>query len=151
MYQQLNEFQREGVRLGIERRGRILYGNGNGLGIAKQALALASAYRREWPVLLTCPGVLCDTWNKLVQTFFDLEPSEICMLDDEPAVLFQRKNEVSHHKRKRKSSRVLSQPPTPTISSNSRTRFKNPYKKTIIRERKQYEQSLTINVKSNQS
>ncbi|KAI8366541.1 hypothetical protein BD560DRAFT_151396 [Blakeslea trispora] len=130
MYQQLNEFQREGVRLGIERRGRILYGNENGLGIAKQALALASAYRREWPVLLTCPSILCDTWREVVQIFFDLQPSEICMLDDEPGVLFQRNKKTNLKSKKRKISRKSS-PPTPTVSSKSRTRFRKPYKKAM--------------------
>ncbi|KAI8367870.1 hypothetical protein EDC96DRAFT_148541 [Choanephora cucurbitarum] len=132
VYQQLNGFQREGVRLGIERRGRILYGNENGIGIGEQALALVSVYRQEWPVLLTCPAVLCDTWYKLVQTFFGLHPSEICLLDDEAGVLFTRKSKkVNANKRRRKIRKVLSQPPTPTLSSDRSTSFRKSYKKRM--------------------
>ena len=42
-------FQREGVRFGLARGGRVLIGDQMGLGKTVQALALMACYRDEWP------------------------------------------------------------------------------------------------------
>ncbi|KAI9487822.1 MAG: hypothetical protein EXX96DRAFT_554773 [Benjaminiella poitrasii] len=118
MRNRLKPFQREAVRLGIERKGRILLGNENGIGLAEQALALASVYRDEWPILLMCPSVLCETWKETVRSFFDLEDEEICVLDNATGGLFK---ETSILLKKRKKGNGTMKP----TASNKRTKLKS--------------------------
>ncbi|KAI8641841.1 hypothetical protein BD408DRAFT_417490 [Parasitella parasitica] len=99
MRARLNRFQQEGVRLGIERRGRIFMGNENGIGMKEQALALANVYKDEGPVLLTCPGILCSTWKEKIQNFLDLEDEEVCILDSNLKELFKKNPVVMKRKR----------------------------------------------------
>ncbi|CEP19505.1 hypothetical protein [Parasitella parasitica] len=99
MRPRLNRFQQEGVRLGIERKGRIFMGNENGIGMKEQALALADVYKNEGPVLLTCPGILCSTWKEEIQNFLDLEDEEVCILDNVMSGLF-RENHVTTKRKK---------------------------------------------------
>ncbi|KAI7901754.1 uncharacterized protein BX663DRAFT_513946 [Cokeromyces recurvatus] len=98
----LKPFQQEAVRLGIEKKGRILLGNENGIGLIEQALALANVYKDEWPVLLMCPAILCETWKETVQNFFDLEEDEICILDNVVGGLF-KETSISLKKRKKEN------------------------------------------------
>lgn len=82
MYSKLSSrVQREAVKVGIERKGRIVLGNEYGIGLNEEGLALCKVYEQEWPVLVTCPGVLCQTWKEEVQQFFGLDKSEVCILD----------------------------------------------------------------------
>ena len=60
--EQLMPFQREGVCFGLRRGGRCLIGDEMGLGKTVQALALASAYRDEWPGLIISPSSLREQW-----------------------------------------------------------------------------------------
>lgn len=60
--EQLMPFQREGVCFGLRRGGRCLIGDEMGLGKTVQALALASAYRDEWPGLIVSPSSLREQW-----------------------------------------------------------------------------------------
>ncbi|GAN09658.1 hypothetical protein MAM1_0281c09189 [Mucor ambiguus] len=99
MRSQLNSFQQEAVRLGIERRGRILMGNEHGVGMREQALALANVYKNEGPVLLACPGILCSTWKEEIQNFLDLEDDEVCILDNVLNGLFRENPVVMKRKR----------------------------------------------------
>ncbi|KAF1803161.1 hypothetical protein FB192DRAFT_1074533 [Mucor lusitanicus] len=99
MRSRLNTFQQEAVRLGVERRGRILMGNEHGIGMKEQALALANVYESEGPVLLTCPGILCSTWKEEIQNFLDLEDEEVCILDNVLNGLFRENPVVTKRKR----------------------------------------------------
>lgn len=60
--EQLMPFQREGVRFALRHGGRALIGDEMGLGKTVQALAVASAYRDEWPALIICPASLREQW-----------------------------------------------------------------------------------------
>ncbi|EKX45486.1 hypothetical protein GUITHDRAFT_42086, partial [Guillardia theta CCMP2712] len=55
-------FQRDGVRFALKRKGRVLIGDEMGLGKTLQALAVAAAYKREWPLLIICPSSLRLNW-----------------------------------------------------------------------------------------
>ncbi|RCH78903.1 hypothetical protein CU098_004134 [Rhizopus stolonifer] len=138
MHRQINQFQRDAVRKGIERHGRILYGNENGLGTSKQTLALASVYQDEWPVLLACPSVLCDTWKEHVQEFFGLDDGQVCVLDYASRGLFKTKSAV-HSNKRRKVVRVKSEPVSETISSFRSTPSPS---KPNARFRKSYKQKM---------
>ena len=60
--QQLMAFQREGVQFGLRHGGRVLIGDEMGLGKTVQAIALAAAYRDEWPGLIVAPSSLREQW-----------------------------------------------------------------------------------------
>jgi len=60
--EQLMEFQREGVKFGLLHGGRVLIGDEMGLGKTVQAIALAAAYRDEWPGLIIAPSSLREQW-----------------------------------------------------------------------------------------
>ena len=59
-------FQREGVVFGLQRKGRIYLADDMGLGKTIQALAIASAYRQEWPLLIVCPSSVRFSWRSSV-------------------------------------------------------------------------------------
>lgn len=71
----LYQFQREGVLYGISRGGRFLLGDDMGLGKTRQALAVASYYRNEWPLLIVATAATRDMWSDQV---FELLPSVNC-------------------------------------------------------------------------
>jgi SWI/SNF-related matrix-associated actin-dependent regulator 1 of chromatin subfamily A len=62
----LMEFQREGVLFGLARDGRVLIGDEMGLGKTIQAIAIASAYMAEWPLLVVCPSSMRSVWAQEV-------------------------------------------------------------------------------------
>ena len=51
-------FQKEGIRFGISRYGRVLFGDEMGVGKTIQALCLAYVYYEEWPLVLIVPSSL---------------------------------------------------------------------------------------------
>eukprot|EP00741_Cyanophora_paradoxa_P021760 tig00000241_g21003.t1 len=63
----LKPFQREGVRFGIKKGGRILLADEMGLGKTIQAIAIASQFFDEWPLLIIVPAALRFTWLEAVQ------------------------------------------------------------------------------------
>ncbi|CAN0028311.1 unnamed protein product, partial [Hapterophycus canaliculatus] len=48
----------------IKKKGRLLLGDEMGLGKTLQALAVACAYREDWPVLVVAPSSLKANWKK---------------------------------------------------------------------------------------
>lgn len=59
-------YQREAVRFGILRGGRLLCGDEMGLGKTLTALAVTFQYREEWPVLVICPPTLRHQWRSQI-------------------------------------------------------------------------------------
>ncbi|KAG6450653.1 hypothetical protein O3G_MSEX006680 [Manduca sexta] len=69
-------FQADGVRFAIARRGRCMIADDMGLGKTYQALAIASYYRHNWPLLIVTTSSMRETWqNKIVE----LLPSVLLM------------------------------------------------------------------------
>ena len=60
-------FQVEGVRFALHRGGRALIADEMGVGKTLQALAIAAAYRPEWPALVICPASLRLVWVEEVE------------------------------------------------------------------------------------
>ena len=56
-------FQVDGVWFAISRGGRVLLGDEMGLGKTVQAIAVASAFREDWPLLVVCPSSLRLNWK----------------------------------------------------------------------------------------
>ncbi|KPI99813.1 SWI/SNF-related matrix-associated actin-dependent regulator of chromatin subfamily A-like protein 1 [Papilio xuthus] len=68
----LMPFQEDGVRFGIAHRGRCMIADDMGLGKTFQALAIASYYRHNWPLLIVTTSSMRDTWQNKV---YELLPS----------------------------------------------------------------------------
>ena len=62
LWSALYPFQREGVLFGLRVAGKVLVGDEMGLGKTLQGLALASAYRRQWPCMILAPASMCLQW-----------------------------------------------------------------------------------------
>eukprot|EP00020_Sapocribrum_chincoteaguense_P001106 CAMPEP_0170737938 /NCGR_PEP_ID=MMETSP0437-20130122/4389_1 /TAXON_ID=0 /ORGANISM="Sexangularia sp." /LENGTH=977 /DNA_ID=CAMNT_0011076349 /DNA_START=12 /DNA_END=2945 /DNA_ORIENTATION=+ len=60
----LYPFQREGVEFAVSLRGRVLIGDEMGLGKTLQAVAVASAFPQDWPVVVVCPATLRINWAR---------------------------------------------------------------------------------------
>jgi SWI/SNF-related matrix-associated actin-dependent regulator 1 of chromatin subfamily A len=75
--QNLMEFQREGVFFGLARKGRVLIGDEMGLGKTIQAIAIASAYMSDWPLLVVCPSSMRNVWaQEIVRWLPDIVSAE---------------------------------------------------------------------------
>lgn len=78
LWEALFPFQREGVIYGLQRNGRCLIGDEMGLGKTLQGLAIACAYRAEWPLLVVCPSSVRYVWAEEVLKWMpDVPPHEI--------------------------------------------------------------------------
>ena len=62
----LMPFQRDAVIYALQRQGRVFLADDMGLGKTIQALAIASAYRQDWPLLIVCPSSVRFTWRAAV-------------------------------------------------------------------------------------
>ncbi|KAH7827436.1 uncharacterized protein MONOS_6718 [Monocercomonoides exilis] len=60
-------FQEEGVLFLLRREGRGMIGDEMGLGKTLQALAVASVYHNEWPLLVICPSTLRFQWSEAIE------------------------------------------------------------------------------------
>ena len=73
----LMAFQRDGVRFVLRNGGRALLGDEMGLGKTVQALAVLSAYKDEWPVLIVCPSSLRESWCNSIQEWLGVSENKI--------------------------------------------------------------------------
>ncbi|KAM0680707.1 SWI/SNF- matrix-associated actin-dependent regulator of chromatin subfamily A-like protein 1 [Glugoides intestinalis] len=73
IYDNLMDFQREAVHFAINRSGRVLLADDMGLGKTIQALAIASYYQLEYPLLILAPASLCSNWQEAVKQFLGEE------------------------------------------------------------------------------
>ncbi|KAK9698752.1 hypothetical protein RND81_08G128400 [Saponaria officinalis] len=55
-------FQLEGLKFGLQRGGRCLIADEMGLGKTLQAIAIASCFFDEGPILVVCPVILRYSW-----------------------------------------------------------------------------------------
>jgi len=62
----LMPFQREGIKYGISRGGRVLVADDMGLGKTIQALGLASYYGESWPFLVVAPSSMRFAWEEAI-------------------------------------------------------------------------------------
>ena len=71
---QLMEYQRQGIKFGIRKGGRILLADDMGLGKTVQALGIAWEYRDHFPMLIVCPSSLRNVWEDQIQRWLGLDP-----------------------------------------------------------------------------
>lgn len=67
-------FQEEGVRFGISRHGRCMIADDMGLGKTFQALAIASFYRHNWPLLIVTTSSMRETWQNKIHELLPSVP-----------------------------------------------------------------------------
>ncbi|TRY72759.1 hypothetical protein TCAL_00987 [Tigriopus californicus] len=74
--QGLMPFQKAGVAFALRRQGRVYIADDMGLGKTVQALAVASAYRSEWPLLIVCPSSVRFSWRDALLRWIPSVPEE---------------------------------------------------------------------------
>lgn len=70
----LMPFQEEGVQFGIDKNGRCLIGDDMGLGKTFQALAIASYYKNDWPLLIATTASMKNTWEETILKYLPSVP-----------------------------------------------------------------------------
>ncbi|KAM3957943.1 SWI/SNF-related matrix-associated actin-dependent regulator of chromatin subfamily A-like protein 1 [Aphomia sociella] len=70
----LMPFQEQGVRFAISRRGRCMIADDMGLGKTFQALAVASYYRNDWPLLIVTTSSMRETWQSKIHELLPSVP-----------------------------------------------------------------------------
>ncbi|KAK0416854.1 hypothetical protein QR680_012719 [Steinernema hermaphroditum] len=82
LYEKLFPYQREGLKFGIEKNGRVMIADEMGLGKSIQALAVAKYYQNEWPLLIVCPSSVKFSWKDQIAKFMpSLSPDDVCVID----------------------------------------------------------------------
>jgi len=66
LLENLMPFQKEGIKYGVSREGRVLIADDMGLGKTVQALGLVSYYKESWPVLIVCQSTLKFSWQQSI-------------------------------------------------------------------------------------
>ncbi|RCV13837.1 hypothetical protein SETIT_2G378100v2 [Setaria italica] len=83
-------FQLEGVRFGLQRRGRCLIADEMGLGKTLQAIAIACCFKDEGSILIVCPAVLRYTWAE------ELERWDPSFMPKDIHLVFGRQDSLEH-------------------------------------------------------
>ncbi|KAL0027354.1 hypothetical protein WJX79_003195 [Trebouxia sp. C0005] len=80
--QALMPFQRAGVQFALRREGRTLLADEMGVGKTVQAIAIASCYREEWPLLIIVPASMRLVWAEELEKWLPhLRPSSIHVIE----------------------------------------------------------------------
>eukprot|EP00759_Apiculatamorpha_spiralis_P016034 PhF_6_TR2243/c0_g1_i4/m.3822/K14440/SMARCAL1, HARP; SWI/SNF-related matrix-associated actin-dependent regulator of chromatin subfamily A-like protein 1 len=83
LFSQLKPFQRKGLEFAVNRNGRVFLGDEMGLGKTIQAIAIASYYYRDWPLLVVCMSSLKHTWKSEFQKWLPaLNPEKIHLVQN---------------------------------------------------------------------
>lgn len=78
----LHPFQERGVRFGLERNGRCLIADEMGVGKTIQALAIASCYLSDGPMLVICPASMRLTWAREAERWLpELRPANLVVVN----------------------------------------------------------------------
>lgn len=82
----LLSFQIESICFAIRQEGRLLLADDMGLGKTVQGLAIASYYRKEWPVFIVCPSSVKFMWKENTKRWISHSIREVCDLDKDDEV-----------------------------------------------------------------
>ncbi|KAM4559859.1 DNA annealing helicase and endonuclease ZRANB3 [Odontesthes bonariensis] len=83
LLQRLMSFQKEGVEFALSQNGRCMIADEMGLGKTVQAIAVAYAYRREWPLLVVVPSSLKYPWIEELERWIpELQPGDINLVEN---------------------------------------------------------------------
>ncbi|KAM9328681.1 DNA annealing helicase and endonuclease ZRANB3 [Pholidichthys leucotaenia] len=83
LLQRLMPFQREGVEFALSKDGRCMIADEMGLGKTVQAIAVAYAFRQEWPLLVVVPSSLKYPWIEELERWIpELQPGDINLVEN---------------------------------------------------------------------
>lgn len=82
----LLSFQVESICFAIRQEGRLLLADDMGLGKTVQGLAIASYYRKEWPVFIVCPSSVKFMWKENTKRWISHSIRQVCDLDEDDEV-----------------------------------------------------------------
>ncbi|KAI5171257.1 SWI/SNF-related matrix-associated actin-dependent regulator of chromatin subfamily A-like protein 1 [Pancytospora epiphaga] len=82
IYDRLMKFQKEAVIFGLNRNGRVLLADDMGLGKTIQALAIATYYMVEFPMLIVAPASLLNNWKSSIADFMQTDSTIIGRRED---------------------------------------------------------------------
>ncbi|XP_072226584.1 DNA annealing helicase and endonuclease ZRANB3 [Leuresthes tenuis] len=83
LLQRLMSFQKEGVEFALSQNGRCMIADEMGLGKTVQAIAVAYAYRQEWPLLVVVPSSLKYPWIEELERWIpELQPGDINLVEN---------------------------------------------------------------------
>ncbi|XP_038573680.1 DNA annealing helicase and endonuclease ZRANB3 [Micropterus salmoides] len=83
LLQRLMPFQREGVEFALSKNGRCMIADEMGLGKTVQAIAVAYAFRQEWPLLVVVPSSLKYPWIEELERWIpELQPGDINLVEN---------------------------------------------------------------------
>ncbi|KAI4799347.1 hypothetical protein KUCAC02_016979, partial [Chaenocephalus aceratus] len=83
LLQRLMPFQLEGVEFALSKNGRCMIADEMGLGKTVQAIAVACAYRKEWPLLVVVPSSLKYPWIEELERWIpELQPGDINLVEN---------------------------------------------------------------------
>ncbi|TNN42760.1 DNA annealing helicase and endonuclease ZRANB3 [Liparis tanakae] len=83
LLQRLMPFQREGVEFALSKNGRCMIADEMGLGKTVQAIAVAYAFRKEWPLLVVVPSSLKYPWIEELERWIpELQPGDINLVEN---------------------------------------------------------------------
>lgn len=85
LYNSLFPYQREGVRMAIGKRGKLIIADEMGLGKSIQAIATAIYFRREWPLLILAPASMVASWHQQILRWIPeetLSPADVQVIYD---------------------------------------------------------------------
>ncbi|XP_078147234.1 DNA annealing helicase and endonuclease ZRANB3 isoform X2 [Centroberyx gerrardi] len=82
LLQRLMPFQKQGVEFALSKDGRCMIADEMGLGKTVQAIAVAYAFRREWPLLVVVPSSLKYPWIEELERWIpELQPGDINLVE----------------------------------------------------------------------
>uniref|UniRef100_A0A8C5DWV4 Zinc finger, RAN-binding domain containing 3 n=1 Tax=Gouania willdenowi TaxID=441366 RepID=A0A8C5DWV4_GOUWI len=91
LLQRLMPFQREGVEFALSKDGRWM-----GLGKTVQAIAVACAYRGEWPLLVVTPSSLKYPWIEELERWVpELQPGDINLVESKTDTISINSSQVT--------------------------------------------------------
>ncbi|XP_067348920.1 DNA annealing helicase and endonuclease ZRANB3 isoform X1 [Channa argus] len=88
LLQRLMPFQREGVEFALCSNGRCMIADEMGLGKTVQAIAVACAFRQEWPLLVVVPSSLKYPWIEELERWIpELQPGDINLVESKSHIM----------------------------------------------------------------
>ncbi|XP_074520706.1 DNA annealing helicase and endonuclease ZRANB3 isoform X2 [Halichoeres trimaculatus] len=96
LLQRLMPFQREGVEFALSKNGRCMIADEMGLGKTVQAISVAYAYRKEWPLLVVVPSSLKYPWIEELERWIpELQPGDINLVETKGDTMGISKSKVT--------------------------------------------------------
>jgi SWI/SNF-related matrix-associated actin-dependent regulator of chromatin subfamily A-like protein 1 len=91
-------FQRDGITMAIQKRGRVILADDMGLGKSIQAISIASYYRSQWPLLIVTPASMVATWDEQIRKWLcsSIDPDDVCVTFDSKSLVNGAINIISY-------------------------------------------------------